>query len=170
MAKPIPAVLKAPEVPSETDAREELRRKIAEASIEHAAALLSVYELVQTMHDSGTLDLLRGLVGASDEIIGRIASALNSPEVIRGLRNLFALSQIVANVDPKVFEGLRDAFAEAARRNVEANGKPPGLWTIFKRADSENSLRALAVATDFLDSFGRHLKENAHQNGQGDAR
>lgn len=165
MAKPIPIVLKAPQVPSEKDVREELRHKIEEAPIEHAAALLSVYELVQTMHDSGTLDLLRGLVGAGDQIIARIASALDSPDVIRGLRNLFALSQIMASVDPKVFEGLRDAFAEAAQKNVQSNGKPPGLWSIVKRADSENSLRALAVATDFLDSFGRHLKENSGKNG-----
>ncbi len=165
MAKPIPMVLKAPQVPNEKDVRDELRRKLDEAPIEHAAALLSAYELLQALHDRGALGLIRGFVGASDEIVGLIASALASPKVIRGLRNLIALSELLAGVDPRVFEGLRDAFAEAADKNLHADGKPPGLWTICKRADSENSLRALAMATDFLDSFGRHLKQNSAQDG-----
>jgi uncharacterized protein YjgD (DUF1641 family) len=161
MAKPLPLVLKSPEIQNEKGVREELQRKLAEAPVEHAAALLSLYELVQTLHERGTLNTLRGLFGASDDIIGRISAMLNSPEVIRSVRNLIALAQIVGSVDPKLFESLRDAAMEVAEKNKHADGKPPGLWTIMKRADSEDSLRALGAATDFLQSLGRHMKQNS---------
>ena len=165
MAKPIPVVLKAPQIASLKDVREELQHKLDEAPLEHAAALLSLYELVETLHASGILDLLRGLSGAQVEIIGRIAARLDSPQVIRGIRNLIALGQLLGSVDPKVFEDLRDAFAETAEKNIHSNGKPPSLWKIVKHADTENSLRALGVLVDFLDSFGRHLKPDG-RNGR----
>jgi hypothetical protein len=38
------------------------------------------------------------------------------------------------------FEDLRDAFTETAARNIPGNAKPPGLWTLLKRTDSENEL------------------------------
>ncbi len=68
MAKPLPLVLKPPQISNENDVREDLQRKLAEAPVEHAAAILSLYELVQKLHDSGSLDLLRGFFwrGRSD--------------------------------------------------------------------------------------------------------
>ena len=165
MAKPLPIVLKAPEISNESDVREDLRRKLADAPIEHAAALLSVYELAQKLHDSGTLEILRGLFGASDDIIGRIASLMNSPEAIRSIRNIIALAQVAGSVDPKIFESLRDAVTEAVEKNKENNGKPPRLWSIIKRADSEDSLWALSTVTDFMESFGKRLKPQAPDNG-----
>ena len=165
MAKPIPVVLKPPEISSEADVRAQLQRKLADAPVEHAAAVLSFYELIQAMHNSGTTDLLCGLFGARDNILGRVAAALNAPEAVRTVRNLVALAQIVGSVDPKVFESLRDAITEVAEKNKQPSGKPPGLWKIVKRADSEDSLRTLSATTDFLESFGRHLKEKPEADG-----
>jgi uncharacterized protein YjgD (DUF1641 family) len=164
MAKPLPVVLKSPQIPSPNDVREELQRKLAAAPVAHAEALLSLYELVQTMHDRGTLDILRGLIGASDQIIGGISTALSSPEAVRSIRNLIALAQVLGSVDPKLFDSLRDAAAEAAEKHNQPDAKAPGLWSILKRADSDNSLRALSILTDFLESFGRHMKDSRGDN------
>jgi hypothetical protein len=142
-AKPIPAVLKAPEIPSQRDILEELQRKLDEAPLQHAAAVLPPYEPIQSLHKSGALDLLRGFFGANREIIGSLAEAMNSPGTIRGFRKQVALAQVLGCVEPKVFEDFRDALTEAARKNMPGNGELPGLWTILKRADGENSLRAL---------------------------
>lgn len=160
MAKPLPIVARPLQMPTPNDVREELQRKLAEAPIAHAEALLSLYEFAQTLHDRGTLDLLRGLVGAGDDIIGRIAAALNSPQTIRAMRNMVALAQVMGSVDPHVFESLRDAAAEAGSKRQAPDAKAPGMWSILKRADSEDSLRALSAITDFLESFGRHLKNS----------
>jgi len=161
MAKPLPIVVKPAEISSGNDVREELRRKLAEAPVAHAEALLSLYQLAQVLHDRGVLDLLRGFVGAGDDIVGRISSALAAPESIRSIRNVIALAQLVGNIDPKILDSLRDAASDTLKRAGEPDRKTPGLWTLIRRADSEDSLRALAVVTDFLESFGRRLKTNS---------
>ena len=165
MAKPIPLVLKPPQISNENDVRADLQRKLAEAPIEHAAAILSLYELAQKLHDSGTLDLLRGFFGAGDQIIEKLSSALASPEAVRAIRNFIALSQALASIDPTILESVRDAASETAAKTRENNEKPPGLWTILKRADSENSLRALSAVSIFLDSLGKRMKPEAAENG-----
>ena len=165
MAKPLPLALRPPQISNENDVREDLQRKLAEAPVEHAAAILSLYELVQKLHDSGSLDLLRGFFGAGDQIIEKISSALASPDAIRTIRNLIVLSQVLASIDPKVFESIRDAVSETAEKSKEINDESPGLWSIIKRADSENSLRALSALSIFLDSLGKRLKPVPQENG-----
>lgn len=165
MAKPIPLVLKPPQISNETDVRVDLRRKLDEAPVEHAAAILSLYELVQKLHDSGSLDLLRGFFGAGDQILEKLSSALASPEAVRAVRNLILLSQVIASIDPEVFESIRGAVTETAERSKEYSDKPPGLWAILKRADSEDSLRALGALSIFLDSLGKRLKPVPQENG-----
>jgi uncharacterized protein YjgD (DUF1641 family) len=164
MAKPLPLVLKPPQISNDYDVCTDLQRKLADAPVEHAAAVLSLYELVQRLHDSGTLDLLRGFFGAGDQIIEKLSSALASPEAVRTIRNVIVLSQMMASIDPKVFESVRDAVSETAEKSNEINEKPPGLWSTLKRADSENSLRALSVISIFLDSLGKRLKPMPEEN------
>ena len=164
MAKPVPAVLKPPQISNEADKRAELQRKLAEAPVEHAAALLNFYELIQALHDSGTTDLLRAFLGARDAITGRVSKAMSAPEAIRTVRNLIALAQIAGSVDPRVLESLRDAVTEVAEKTRQPSGKPPGILKIMKRADSEDSLRALSATTDLLESFGRHLRETTNNS------
>jgi uncharacterized protein YjgD (DUF1641 family) len=165
MAKPLPLVLKPPQISNDNDIREDLQRKLAAAPVEHAAAILSLYELVQKLHDSGTLDLLRGFLGAGDQIIERLSSALASPEAIRTIRNVIVLSQLMASIDPKVFESIRDSVSETAERSAASDEKPPGLWAILKRTDSENSLRALSALSIFLDGLGKRMKPKPDESG-----
>ena len=57
------------------DPREELRKRLEEAPEQHAEALLESYELLQHLHDSGVLRLLRGAVSSGgmilDAVVGR---------------------------------------------------------------------------------------------------
>jgi uncharacterized protein YjgD (DUF1641 family) len=167
VAKPILLAPTAPAIPSPRDLREDLERKLDEARVKHAAAILDAYELIQALHDAGALNLLRGLAGAEDDIIGRISSSLNSPEAIRGIRNFIVLSKIAASIDPKILEAVSSAIAGSRAEHgtgkespkEQARQEPPSLWTIFKRLRSENSRRAMAAATDILDTVGRSLSD-----------
>ena len=53
MAKPVTVF---PKLKTE---RDESLTKLSEAPVEHAAALLDMYELIQVLHEHGTLDFLR---------------------------------------------------------------------------------------------------------------
>src|SRR5580658_9349847 len=129
----------------------ELRSQLDNAPRDHAEALLEVYELLQGLHDRGVLDALRGGVGASDQILEKIIEAARTPESLRAMRNLLILSQLLASIEP---EQLREIFQTPQSREE----KPVGLWTLFKRICSKDSLRGLAAVVGILERFGRSLQ------------
>jgi uncharacterized protein YjgD (DUF1641 family) len=117
-----------------------------DARVEHAEAVLAGYKTLQTLHDSGSLDILRGLAGANEHIIDQLSEALNTPEMIRGIRNLLPLSKLLGNIDPDRLESVVSSINEALEKGREEAGHPPGIMNIFKRSHSEDSRRALNAA------------------------
>jgi uncharacterized protein YjgD (DUF1641 family) len=160
VAKPLSVILRAPEIPNRSDECDELQRKLQNAPAEHGAAILDAYELVQALHDRGTLDLLRGLVGASEEIMSHVSAGLHAPESIRGMRNLIVLAKIAGSIDPEMLHSMSDGISDATKRvNKAKKEQPATLWSILKRMRSERSRRALAAAADVLESVGAQLEK-----------
>ena len=129
--------------------------RLRDAPVEHAEAVLSAYELLQLLHDRGVLNLLRGLVGSGDEVIGTITSAVDKPESIRSIRNFLLLTQFFAGIPPDVLNSLVETVRGGADR--EKSHKAPGILSLFRRLLSENSRHAMAVALDLLEGLGKGL-------------
>lgn len=129
--------------------------QLRNAPAEHAEALLSAYELLQLLHDRGVLNLLRGVVGAGDELIGAMAAALNTPESIRGIRNFLLLTKFFASIPPEVLSSLAETVNSGAKR--EKAQKAPGLLQLLWRLRNENSRHAAAVGLDLLEGVGKGL-------------
>jgi uncharacterized protein YjgD (DUF1641 family) len=129
--------------------------RLQNAPAEHAEALLSAYELLQVMHDKGVLNLLRGLVGGGDALIGTVAAAIDTPESIRGIRNFLLLTQFFANIPPDILTSLAETVSNGAKR--EKARKAPGLLHLLWRLRDENSRHAAAVALDLLEGLGKGL-------------
>jgi uncharacterized protein YjgD (DUF1641 family) len=153
MAKPVTVF---PKLRSE---REELLAKLSDAPVEHAAALLDLYELVQVLHKHGTLDLLRGLVGASDDLIGRLAAGLSKPESIRASRNVIEMTKLLSQIDPEALRRTIDQGGQFLASEQIAHSEPPGLWNIFRRITSRDGRRALALIVEVLNEIGSRLKD-----------
>lgn len=147
MAKPIAYVPDPPPNPNV--------EKLQSASTDHADALVSALDLLQVMHDRGVLSLLRGLVGAGDEIVTSAASAMNSPEAIRAVRNFLLLTEFFASIPPDVLDSLVNTVRKGARR--EKSHKPPGLLSLMWRLRSENSRHAASVGLDLLEGIGKGI-------------
>jgi uncharacterized protein YjgD (DUF1641 family) len=168
--------------PQPVDPKQELMRELDAAPREHAEALLVAYDLLQTAHDKGVLDLLQGLVGGRDVLAGKVGEAIAMPESIAALRNVIALGRILASIDPDLLHRLSKAMAESAapmqvreKENTTAKTalhatpgefrepphhsapEPPSLWQIFKRASSKDGRRGLALAVSLLTGAGRAL-------------
>lgn len=152
MAKPVTVF---PKLRSE---RDELLTKLSDAPVEHAAALLDLYELVQVLHQHGTLNLLRGLVGASDDLIGKLADGLSKPESIRVTRNIVEMTKLLARIDPAAMQRIIDQGDKLLANGQMANSEPPGLWAIFRRLTSRDARRALAFMVEALNQIGSRLK------------
>ena len=52
--------------------KHELHKQLEAAPLEHAEAMLVVYDILKSAHANGTLDLINGLVGGRDIIAGKV--------------------------------------------------------------------------------------------------
>jgi uncharacterized protein YjgD (DUF1641 family) len=137
--------------------REELRSRLDCAPEEHAEAVLAAYEVLQELHDRGVLDIMRGTLAASDEILEKLVDNARTPEAIRAIRNLLFWRRILGSIEPEWFKGIFQAIPEGIAQATSERDKPVGLFGLARRLCSKDSLRALAAAVDFLQAFGRHL-------------
>ena len=147
MAQPIPLTL----TPKGPDPAERLE----DALDKHTDAIVSALELLQLLHDRGVLDLLRGLVGAGDQLVGILTAAAGTPESLRGMRNFILLTKFFASIPPDVLNSLVRAASEGAER--EKAQQAPGVLQLLRRAGGENSRHAIAVTLDLLESVGKAL-------------
>jgi uncharacterized protein YjgD (DUF1641 family) len=147
MAQPIPLTL----TPKGPDPAERLE----DALDKHTDAIVSALELLQLLHDRGVLDLLRGLVGAGDQLVGILTAAAGTPESLRGMRNFILLTKFFASIPPDVLNSLVRAASDGADR--EKAQRAPGVLQLLRRAGSENSRHAIAVTLDLLESVGKAL-------------
>lgn len=152
MAQPIPL-----EIPPRNP-RAELRARLERAPEQHAEAVLAAYEVLQELHNRGVLEIMRGALAASDEILEAVVNDVKTPEAIRAIRNLLFWRRILGSIEPEWFKGIFTAVPEGIAEATAEREKPIGLFTLLRRLMNKDSLRALAAGMDFLQAFGRHLQ------------
>jgi uncharacterized protein YjgD (DUF1641 family) len=140
---------------TQADPREELVQRIQDAPIAHADAVLSAYDLLQQLHDTGTLDIVRGALGAGDVLVEHVVSLVTAPEAVNALRNLILIGKVLGSINPDVLhavvEGIPQATAQAA------GGKPPSLFALARRVASPDARRGLDAAVGVMEVLGRGL-------------
>jgi uncharacterized protein YjgD (DUF1641 family) len=139
------------------NAREDLRRKLEQAPEQHAEALLESYELLQQLHDSGALGLLRGVLRSGDLLLDTAVNAAKSDEAIRGLRNAIILAKMLGSINPDLLQGYANAVSETFGCQ-KAVVEPPGLFKLFAEFRQPELRRSMALINKFLESFGNQLK------------
>ena len=127
------------------DSRGDLVRRVENAPVEHAEAVLAAYDLLEQLHEKDILNLLIGLVAAKDNVINHIADVASSPETIKGLRILLMLVNSLKTIDAdKLHQALN-------------NDETPSLFSIAKQMSSQDSRRALGAMAGVLNVFGAAL-------------
>ena len=143
--------------PKSVDPHLELERRLHAAPREHAEALLVVYDILQAAHDNGLLDAAHGLIRARDTILGKLAEYAKTPEGEAGIRNILAAAKVLGALDPEVLDRLSRSIVTASHEHREEQ-KPPSLWQLFKRTNSEDGRRGLSFLTLLLAGLGKSLK------------
>jgi|SRR5579864_5380008 len=145
--------------PNPVDPQKELMRRVEEAPREHAEALLATWDLLQTAHDQGILDLAQGLIGGRDIIAAKLAEAANTPDGVNVLRNMIAFGRIVASIDPEMLYKVSRALDRNPPRVRSAEEKPPSLLSLFRQFRAEDTRRGLAYGLDLLSVLGAATRE-----------
>jgi len=143
--------------PLPVDHKKELQKRLEAAPVEHGEALLVLWDLLETAHEQGILDLLDGMVSAKDTIAITIAKYAKTPEGIAAVRNMLATVKLLGQLDPQVLDNLSSVLANATAEH-QAERKPPSLWRLFRRSTSVDSRRGLSFLTLLLSGLGKSLK------------
>lgn len=138
------------------DPREELRRRLEQAPAQHAEALLDSYNLLQELHDSGILKLLRGALGSSDRIIETAVETAKSEKAIRGMRNAIIVCKMLGSIDPDLLQDFASAVGETLGSRKPAV-KPPSLFRLIAEFRHPKLRRSMALINKFLEAFGKQL-------------
>jgi uncharacterized protein YjgD (DUF1641 family) len=149
MAQPILIELPKP------DPRDALYNRLKAAPHEHAEALLNVYEILQRLQEQGVLEMAKGALGSSEEVLQILVNVANKPEMIRGMRNAMILIKVADLFEPdlleSVEEGVREGLAESQKP------RPFGLWQLVTKLLSKETRRVLVLAVTVLQSVGKRL-------------
>jgi uncharacterized protein YjgD (DUF1641 family) len=138
------------------DPAAELSARLRNAPTEHAEALLALYDVIQGMHDRGVLDLLRGALGSGDKVVGTLVELTDSPEAVRGLRNLLVLAKSLASIDPQSLECFSRALPQAMEQ-VSKAPEPPGFMGLLHHFRGKDLRRGVVFVNALLEAFGRNL-------------
>ena len=152
MAQPIPLHLPP------RDPREELRKRLDQAPIAHAEALLDSYELLQQLHDHGVFELLRGAFSASDKLIETAVDASKSDESVRAIRNAIILGKMLGAINPDVLQCVALAAGETLGCYEKPVIEPPGLLSLLNQFRHKELRRSVALINRFLESLGNQIK------------
>jgi uncharacterized protein YjgD (DUF1641 family) len=140
---------------TQADPREELLQRIQNAPIAHADAVLSAYDLLQQLHDTGTLDILRGALGAGDVLVEHVVALVTAPEAVNALRNLILMGKVLGSINPDVLHAVVEGISQATTQ--APGGKPPSLFALGRRVASPDARRGLAAAVGVMELLGQAL-------------
>jgi uncharacterized protein YjgD (DUF1641 family) len=153
MARPIPLEL------SPRDQQRELNSRLQQAPLKHAEAVLAAYEVLQGLHDSGVLELMRGTLGGGEKILEQVVAVGSGAQSIRATRNLLLLATMIGEIEPALLSDLTRAIPKALVQANAEEAKPPGLFKLMSTFWNKDFRRGLAAFNDLLVMFGRNLRE-----------
>lgn len=138
--------------------RQELRKRLDEAPIEHAEALLDSWELLQQLHDHGVFQLLRGALGASDKLIETAVDAAKSDESVRAIRNALIFAKMLGSINPEVLQCFAAATKETLGCYRQPIIEPPRLFSLLNQFRHKELRRSMALINRFLETLGNQMK------------
>jgi uncharacterized protein YjgD (DUF1641 family) len=138
------------------DRREDLIRRVEQAPVEHAEAVLAAYDILQRLHEKGLLDLIDGLLSAGDTVVDHVVNVVSSKEMVTALRVGLIFSNLLSSIDA---DALHAVVAGAGQET-------PSLLALGKQAASKDARKGLATAIGLLNVFGAALgKQQIEKHG-----
>jgi uncharacterized protein YjgD (DUF1641 family) len=144
---------------TQADPREELLKRIQDAPIAHADAVLSAYDLLQRLHDTGTLEVLRGALGAGDVLVEHVVSLVTAPDSVNALRNLILIGKVLGSINPDILHAVVGGIPKVTEQTP--GEKPPSLFALGRRVAAPDARRGLAAAVSVMEVLGRGLAKES---------
>jgi len=128
------------------NSRDDLARRIREASADHAEAILAAFALLEKLHDAGLLSLASGLISAGDTIIERLADVADSQQAVTALRTGLIFGSVLKTLD-----------ADELHQAIQVGEKDASLWRILKGLTTKESRQVAMIGVNLLNVIGKAL-------------
>lgn len=154
MARPITQIEPRPVDPVKQ--RNDKKNELIDAMLERKASIETLMDLVGKLEDRGILDLLNGLVGKGDKVLGVAMHELNKPGVSDTLDHLMNLGALISKVETKKLAGLADRInkgIEMAETAAES-GEKTSLFDLLAALKDPDVNRAVTTLIGFLKGLG----------------
>jgi uncharacterized protein YjgD (DUF1641 family) len=129
------------------NSRNDLIRRVEQAPVEHAEAVLAAYDLLERLHEKGMIELLNGVLAAGETVVERVVDLISSREMITALRMVLMLSNLMNSINPDELHAVIS----------NADKETPSLFAIGKQAASKDARRGMAAAVSLLELLGKAL-------------
>lgn len=109
-------------------------------------------QLIETLHQSGTLRALNGLFGQLGEVSEILAEPLNSAPGRNAIGNLLLLLKTLGAIDPtrvaNIVDGAQEALAHSHYR------RPPGIMKLLTMTLHQDTRRGVYLLLNMLRVIG----------------
>ena len=142
-----------------------LLAKLEAAPAEHAAAILDSYELLQTLHEAGVLEMLRGAVSARDTAMEAAVGVAQTTEAVNAIRNAMIVGKMMGSINPELLQCIANAVGETLGSNRRPVIDPPGLFSLLGQFRRPELRRSVALVNRFLEAMGSRLRDKGCSPG-----
>ncbi|WP_085520490.1 DUF1641 domain-containing protein [Tuberibacillus sp. Marseille-P3662] len=157
MAKPITDI--EPIKMSEDEQKQKDTEDILTALIDNKASVLECLELLHHLHERGILELLNGMFGQGDRVMGIAAREFNKPGISHSLDHMMNMAQMLGEIDVHQFKGLATNINEGmsnAAKHLEA-GEKVSMFDLVKALKDPEINRTVTALLSFLKGAGKEV-------------
>ena len=135
--------------------------RLAEARADSLPALEESLKLLRELHTHGVLDTLVKLTRGGAGLTAKGLETLEDDGVLRGIRNVVAVGQLLGNIDPAETERLSGALQEGLREGARrvAQGERASLPELLLALRDPDVSLALGALLGLLKGLGRGLRD-----------
>lgn len=118
--------------------------------------------LLDTLHESGTLRVLNGLLAQFQDVMAVVLAGLNTDEGRAGLANLLTLAKLLGKIDADGlgrFVAALDRALEAAGERIDEKDDAPGTISTLAKLRDPDVRRGLDATLTLVGALGKQLHD-----------
>jgi uncharacterized protein YjgD (DUF1641 family) len=154
VAKPITSIQSLPIDPIRQ--REDYKNELVDSLLERKESIELLIDLIEKLDERGILDLLNGLFGQGDKVMGVVMRELNKPGVSDTLDHLMNLVSMIGKLDTNKLVNLTEHINTGLKMAEEAidGGKTTSVFDLVLALKDPDVNRAVTTLIAFLKGAG----------------
>lgn len=118
-------------------------------------------DLIETLHDSGTLRVLNGFFGRFGAVNEALLSELKTPPGKNLLGSLLFLGECLTKMPVDDLQRVANGVSTGLKRaDTTLHEEPPSTWGLFRMMREPDTRRAIAATLAMLNAIGAELGRN----------